>query len=299
MKVDMKKANKIKAPVSERFLYAANILLLIVISFTMLYPFWDILVKSFMTDLEINRHRFGFWPTQFHFEAYEIIFTDVSYRFGRAFFNSVIITVLTTVYQLAITAMTAYALTRKTLPGKNFFFVFFIITMYFGGGMVPYYTVVKFLGLSDTLSVMIIPSFLSVFNMLVVRAFFQGLPAELEEAAKIDGASDFKVFFSIVLPLSGAVLATIALFIAVGKWNDWYTALLFIQVADKRPLAYALQNIIERSSGKSIGNGQTTQIIGKSVQNAAIVVAVFPIMMIYPFFQKHFVKGVLVGAVKG
>ena len=165
--------------------------------------------------------------------------------------------------------------------------------------MVPYYTVVKFLGLSDTLSVMIIPSFLSVFNMLVVRAFFQGLPAELEEAAKIDGASDFKVFFSIVLPLSGAVLATIALFIAVGKWNDWYTALLFIQVADKRPLAYALQNIIERSSGKSIGNGQTTQIIGKSVQNAAIVVAVFPIMMIYPFFQKHFVKGVLVGAVKG
>lgn len=103
----MKKANKIKAPVSERFLYAANILLLIVISFTMLYPFWDILVKSFMTDLEINRHRFSFWPTQFHFEAYEIIFTDVSYRFGRAFFNSVIITVLTTVYQLAITAMTA------------------------------------------------------------------------------------------------------------------------------------------------------------------------------------------------
>ena len=293
----MKKANKIKAPVSERFLYAANILLLIVISFTMLYPFWDILVKSFMTDLEINRHRFSFWPTQFHFEAYEIIFTDVSYRFGRAFFNSVIITVLTTVYQLAITAMTAYALTRKTLPGKNFFFVFFIITMYFGGGMVPYYTVVKFLGLSDTLSVMIIPSFLSVFNMLVVRAFFQGLPAELEEAAKIDGASDFKVFFSIVLPLSGAVLATIALFIAVGKWNDWMTGLLYV---DEKSL-YIMQNYLRTvliSSYSAETNNPDILNKGESIVMASIVVGTLPVIASFPFVQKYFIKGMILGSVK-
>lgn len=293
------KANRIKCSPWERALRIINIVLLALIAFTMVYPFWEILVKSFMTDLEINRHAFCVWPESVRLDAYKTIFTDPIYDFGRAFINSIIVTALTTLYQLAITAMTAYALTRRDLPGKKFFFIFFIITMYFGGGMIPYYITVTGLGLSDTLAVMIIPSFMSVFNMLVMRAFFQELPAELEEAAKIDGASHTKVFVSIVLPLSGAVLATIALFIAVGKWNDWYTAMMFIQVADKRPLAYALQRIMERSSGQNIGSGQELQMIGKSVQNAAIVVAVFPIMAIYPFFQKHFVKGVLIGSIKG
>lgn len=293
------KSNRIKRPPGERILAVTNIVLLVVIAFTMFYPFWEILVKSFMTDLEINRHMFCVWPTTFRWDAYRTIFTDPVYNFGRAFGNSVIITAATTVYQLAITAMTAYALTRKTLPGKKFFFAFFIITMYFGGGMIPYYILVTRLKLSDTMAVMIIPSFMSVFNMLVMRAFFRELPPDLEEAAKIDGASYFRVFRSIVLPLSKAVLATIALFIAVGKWNDWYTAMLFIQRPDIRPLAYALQKIMEKSSGSNIGSGQNIEMIGKSVQSAAIVVAVFPIMVIYPFFQKHFVKGVLIGSIKG
>ena len=185
---------RIKRPLSERILHVFNLVFLVVIAFTMVYPFWEIFVKSFMTDQEINSQYFCVWPKTFRWEAYRRIFTDPVYDFGGAFFNSVIVTAATTVYQLAITAMTAYALTRKTLPGKKIFFFFFIITMYFSGGMIPYYIVVTGLGLSDTLAVMIIPSFMSVFNMLVMRAFFQELPSSLEEAATIDGASYFRVF---------------------------------------------------------------------------------------------------------
>ena len=298
-KAEEKPRYRIKRPLSERILHVFNLVFLVVIAFTMVYPFWEIFVTSFMTDQEINSQYFCVWPKTFRWEAYRRIFTDPVYDFGGAFFNSVIVTAATTVYQLAITAMTAYALTRKTLPGKKIFFFFFIITMYFSGGMIPYYIVVTGLGLSDTLAVMIIPSFMSVFNMLVMRAFFQELPSSLEEAATIDGASYFRVFWSIVLPLSKAVLATIALFIAVGKWNDWYTAMLFIQRPDIRPLAYALQKIMEKAGGNSTGTGVNIEIIGESVRSAAIVVAVFPIMIIYPFFQKHFVKGVLIGSIKG
>lgn len=285
----------------DRALTIVNIVVLILVTVTMIYPFWEILVKSFMTDEQIIRQTFFLWPGKFQFSGYKTIFTDTTYNFGRAFLNSVFITGVDTVYQLTITALSAYALSRKTLPGRKFFFFFFVFTMYFGGGMIPYYLVIRSLGLRDTLMVMIIPSFISVFNMLVMLSFFRELPQELEEAAIIDGAGNFKVFLIVVLPLSKAVLATIALFIMVGVWNNWYSAMLYITSPQKRPLAYALQVIIEKSRGVNIGNGggmPGSQIIGKSIQYAAIVVTVFPIMMVYPFFQKHFVKGVLVGSVK-
>ena len=204
-------------------------------------------------------------------------------------------------YQLAITTMAAYALARETLPGKKFFFFYFIVTMYFGGGLIPYYIVIRSLNLLNKIWVLIIPSFISVFNVLVMKAFFLGLPSELEEAAKIDGAGDFRIFCLIVLPLSKAILATIALFIAVGVWNNWFNTMLFIQDPDIRPLAYTLQVIIEKSRGYNTdtGAGIGSTIIGESVQYAAIIVTVVPIILIYPFLQKHFTKGVLIGSVKG
>lgn len=296
-----KNKNKIRASRLDVGLRIVNYTLLFLVAFTMLYPFWEILVKSFMTDEDIISTTIALWPKNWQLEGYKVIFTDVTYNMGRAFLNSVFVTVADTVYQLAITTMAAYALARETLPGKKFFFFYFIVTMYFGGGLIPYYIVIRSLNLLNKIWVLIIPSFISVFNVLVMKAFFLGLPSELEEAAKIDGAGDFRIFCLIVLPLSKAILATIALFIAVGVWNNWFNTMLFIQDPDIRPLAYTLQVIIEKSRGYNTdtGAGIGSTIIGESVQYAAIIVTVVPIILIYPFLQKHFTKGVLIGSVKG
>ena len=160
--------------------------------------------------------------------------------------------------------------------------------------------IIKDLGLRDKLEVMYLPAYMSMFNMLVMRSYFLGLPQELEEAARIDGAGNFRIFLTIILPLSSSILATIALFISVGLWNNWYTAMLFITTHEKRPMAYALQVIIDRSRGTSADNGSgLTMMVGESIQYAGIVVSILPIMCVYPFLQKHFTKGVLIGSIKG
>ena len=285
-----------------KILKVINIILLILIGFTMIYPFWEILVKSFMTDKDIISSTFYFCPKNWQFEGYKTIFTNKTYNFGRAFLNSVIVTVLDTIYQLVITTLAAYALSKKTLPGRKFLNFFFIFTMYFGGGLIPYYLLIKELNLMNTLWVLIIPSFISVYNVLIMRSFFSTFPKELIEAAKIDGASETHVFIKVVLPLSKAILATIALFIAVGVWNNWFTSMLFqTESIDFRPMAYTLKVIIDTSRGinAEAGVGGFNEVIGESVQYAAIIVSTVPILCVYPFLQKHFTKGVMIGSIKG
>lgn len=285
-----------------KILKVINIILLILIGFTMIYPFWEILVKSFMTDKDIISSTFYLWPKNWQFEGYKTIFTNKTYNFGRAFLNSVIVTVLDTIYQLVITTLAAYALSKKTLPGRKFLNFFFIFTMYFGGGLIPYYLLIKELNLMNTLWVLIIPSFISVYNVLIMRSFFSTFPKELIEAAKIDGASEAHVFIKVVLPLSKAILATIALFIAVGVWNNWFTSMLFqTESIDFRPMAYTLKVIIDTSRGinAEAGVGGFNEVIGESVQYAAIIVSTVPILCVYPFLQKHFTKGVMIGSIKG
>ncbi|MDR2202308.1 MAG: carbohydrate ABC transporter permease [Clostridiales bacterium] len=280
-------------------LTAANFILLGIFALAVVLPFWEIICKSFMSDYDIMRAKLVLWPKNWQIKGYITIFNDRTYNFGRAFINSVIITAAVTLYQLAVTSLAAYALTKKTLPGRKLFMFYIVFTMYFGGGLIPYYILLRSLGLLNKILALIIPQFFSVFNALVMMAFFKELPEELFDAAKIDGAGNFKVFAVIVLPLSKAVLATIALFIAVGTWNNWFTALLFIQKAELRPIAYTLQIIIERSRATNTEIGGSPVIIGQSVQYAAIVVALLPIMAVYPFLQKHFTKGVMIGSVKG
>lgn len=285
-----------------KILKVINIILLILIGFTMIYPFWEILVKSFMTDKDIISSTFYFWPKNWQFEGYKTIFTNKTYNFGRAFLNSIVVTVLDTIYQLVITTLAAYALSKKTLPGRKFLNFFFIFTMYFGGGLIPYYLLIKELNLMNTLWVLIIPSFISVYNVLIMRSFFSTFPKELIEAAKIDGASEAHVFIKVVLPLSKAILATIALFIAVGVWNNWFTSMLFqTESIDFRPMAYTLKVIIDTSRGinAEAGVGGFNEVIGESVQYAAIIVSTVPILCVYPFLQKHFTKGVMIGSIKG
>lgn len=275
-------------------------LFLILFCVIIIVPFWTVFIKSFMSDTDIMNNPLALWPETFQFEGYVTIFTNEIYNFGRAFFNSVYVTLVGTLYQLAITTLTAYALSRKHLRGRAIFMFYFLFTMYFSGGTIPYYLVIKELGLRDTLEVMYIPSYMGIFNMLVMRSYFLGLPQELEEAARIDGAGTFRILTTIILPLSTSILATIALFISVGLWNNWYTSMLFITTHEKRPMAYALQVIIERSRGTSADNGAgLTMMVGQSIQYAGIVVSIVPIMCVYPFLQKHFTKGVLIGSVKG
>lgn len=278
-----------------------NILILVLVAFTMIYPFWEIFVKSFMTDREIISSKTFWWPNSWQLEGYKTIFMDKTYNFGRAFINSVFVTALTTIYQLAITTITAYALSKKTLPGKGFFHIYYIFTMYFGGGLIPYFLVISDLGLLNKIWVLIIPSFISIYNVLIMKSFFTDFPSELLEAAKIDGVGEFGAFVRVVLPLSKAVLATIALFIAVGTWNNWFSTMLYIQDPSLRPMAYTLQIIIEKSRGANTqaGSGVGLEIIGESVQYAAIIVSTVPILVVYPFLQKHFTKGVMIGSIKG
>ena len=285
----------------DKILGVVNIIALCLIGFTMIYPFWEILVKSFMTDKEIISSTSFFWPKSFQFEGYKTIFTDETYNFGRAFINSVFVTVWVTIYQLTITTLSAYALSKRNMPGRGFINFFFIFTMYFGGGLIPYYIVIRDLKLLDTIWVLIIPSFISVYNVLIMRSFFVSFPKELYEASKIDGASEFQVFLKVVLPLSKAILATMALFIAVGTWNNWFSTMLYVQNPDYRPMAYTLQVIIEKSRGANTdaGVGVGLEVIGESVQYAAIIVSTVPILIVYPFLQKHFTKGVMIGSIKG
>ncbi len=297
LKPKVKKYRRKKEPL-DIVLTVANGVVLTILCISIIYPFWMIFMKSMMPDTDIINNALALWPQSFQFSGYEAIFTNEIYNFGQAFVNSLLITVVGTVYQLAITTCTAYTLSRKTLPGKKVLLYFFVFTMYFGGGLIPYYLVIRELNLDNNLAVMIVPSFMSVFNMLVMRSFFASFPKELEEAARIDGAGNAYIFTRIVLPLSGGILAAIGLFIAVSQWNNWYTAMLFIDDIDKRPLAYALQIIIEKSKGSNDSVNGQVEVIGKSIQFAAIVVTIVPVMIVYPFFQKHFVKGVMVGSVK-
>ncbi|MDE5896231.1 MAG: carbohydrate ABC transporter permease [Clostridia bacterium] len=297
-KLSLKKKRAFKKTPLDVALTAINIVVLTGMCFMVIYPFWTILVQSFMTDQEIIGNSLALWTWHPQISGFKTIFTNPVYNFSRAFLNSVIVTVVDTVYQLAITACTAYTLSRKNLPGKKVLLFYFVFTMYFGGGLVPYYLVISELGLRNKLAVMIIPSFISVYNMLIIRSYFVGFPKELEEAACIDGANKLQIFIGIVIPLSGAILATIALFIAIGQWNNWYTAMLFITDLEKRPMAYALQVIIERSKGTNSDIGGQIQVVGKSIQYAAIVVTIIPVMIVYPFFQKYFVKGVMIGSLK-
>jgi len=297
---DYSKVRKRKFSIN-KVIRVINALLLVFIAFTMIYPFWEIFVKSIMSDRAIIDSTSFFWPKDVQLEGYKVIFTDKTYNFGRAFINSVFVTVVGTIYQLIITTLAAYALSKKNLPGRRLLNFFFIFTMYFGGGLIPYYLVIKELNLLNTIWVLIIPQFISVYNVLVMRSFFQSFPHELIEAAKIDGASDLEVFTRIVLPLSKAILATIALFIAVGIWNNWFTSMLYLQkTPEYRPMAYVLKVIIDKASMNttSTGSGQF-EMIGESVQYAAIIVSTLPILIVYPFLQKHFTKGVMIGSIKG
>lgn len=290
---------------SDRIMVVSIYAFLILLSFSALYPFWNGLVISFNEGLDTSKGGITFWPRAFTLDNYKVVFGDNNLM--NAFFISISRTVIGTVTAIFMTALLAYGLTKNHLMGKKYYTIYFIFTMYFGGGLVPTFLLVRSLGLMDNFLVFIIPALVSVWNMIVFRTFFKSLPAGLEESAQIDGSGNWGTFFRIVLPLSGPIIATLGLFTAVAHWNDWFMPTIYIFNEKLMPVQTVLRRILNANLIQEMNNTLSPEIAerlakksltSKALINATIMVVTLPIMLVYPFVQKYFVKGVLVGSLK-
>jgi putative aldouronate transport system permease protein len=275
-----------------------NIFLLLCLVIVTLYPFLFMLNVSLSDKAFVIRNEVAFWPKGFTVDNYISVLSDKKILIGYK--NTTIYTVLGTIMSIIITAMGAYGLSKKgLLLGKSMNFAV-IFTMLFHGGMIPTFLVIKEYGLMNSVWAMVLPGLVATWNLIIMRTFFQGIPKELEESGKMDGLNDIGVFMRIIMPLSSPVLATISLFYAVALWNNFYFALLYLRDQNLYPLQVILRAIvIEGQIESGMGSNQTDSISDDSLKFATIIVATLPILMFYPFIQKHFVKGVMIGSVKG
>lgn len=281
-----------------------NVVFFILLAIIMIFPLWNVLMTSLVDAGEFYRRPLILWPEKFYFTSYKFILGGGEIR--QSLFVTVALTVVGSLYSMLCTTLLSYALSKKYLPGRNFFLTLIMVTMFFGGGLIPYYLLIKNLGLMNTFWVLFIPSGVNTWNFLVIKSFFSQLPSELEDSARIDGASDLTVFFRIVLPLSTPVLATFTLFYAVGYWNTWYSALLFIQNPKLFPLQLVLRQMVVQNVRPATMDAQARvagmkagSLFDEGIKMATIVIATVPILCVYPFLQKYFVKGVFIGSIKG
>ncbi|REK52211.1 MAG: ABC transporter permease [Thermobacillus sp.] len=278
-----------------------NYLFLSLFALAAVLPFIYVFAGSFASDAELTKRAFFLIPEKFTAAAYRYIFSTDT--IVRSIGVSVYVTTIGTLINLFFTVTMAYALSKRELACRNFVLNLVVFSMLFGGGMIPTYLVVRELQLLDTYWALMLPGAISAFNLIIVKNFFQELPAELEDAAKIDGCSDLGLLRRIVLPLSMPVLATFTLFYAVGHWNNYYSALLYINEPSKWPLQVILRQIVilsQMAAGDlNAMDPNFEQPPDQSIKMAVIVVGTVPILLVYPFLQKHFAKGVLLGSVKG
>ena len=271
------------------------------------YPLYFIIISSFSSPDKVSSGQVVFYPIGFTLEGYKKVFENNQVVTG--FINSLIYTTVGTCVNLLLTIPTAYALSRKKFQGRKAVTIFYMITMFISGGMIPTYLVVQKLGLLDSMWALILPGSLSVYNMIVARTFFQqNISEELYEAAELDGCGHGRFFFSIALPLSKAIIAIMVLYYGVGHWNSYFNALLYMQTEDKYPLQLVLRSILVQNSA------QLSQTITSAAQQEAmrkqqeavelmkyslIIISSIPVLILYPFIQRHFTKGVMIGSVKG
>ena len=272
------------------------VIILAVYALLIIFPFYYLFIVSITPQEIYASNPFILWTPKITFDAYKGVFTN------KAIWNGFGITCILlfggTAYQMFFTVITGYALSRNGWFGKNFVMNMIIVTMFFGGGLIPYYILITSLHLDNTIWVMIIPGAIDTFNMLLMRNYFASLPKELEESARIDGANDIQIFVRIFLPLSLPMLATVGLFFAVGNWNSWYNGMLFNSSQNLKTLQQVLQDIVVTPSS-TIPNPNPEKINTESLKMAAIFFTILPMMCFYPFLQRYFVKGIVVGAIKG
>lgn len=274
-------------------------LILTFLAVIMVIPFIYVIAASFAKESEIQTRPIFLWPNEPTLAAYEEVFdmSNMGSTVIRSLIVSVLVTVIGTLINLFFTTTMAYGLSRSDLKGKKFLLNMVLFTMVVNGGMIPTFLLVKGLGMYDTYAALILPGAISAYNMLIVRNFFIELPRELEEAASIDGCSDIGIFVKIALPLSMPCLATFGLFYAVGHWNNYFGALLYLDDQKKYPFQLVLRNIVMQSQDTSSNADQ--ELPSDTLKMASIVIGTVPILCVYPFLQKHFAAGVMVGAVKG
>jgi putative aldouronate transport system permease protein len=276
-----------------------NAIILLGVVAAVLLPFLNVLAQSFSGEKYIDNGQVSLWPRGFNFTTYEHVVSDP--LFWNNYRNTVIYTVVATLVAMALTTCYAYVLSRKELRGRKVLIGIAVVTMFFNGGIIPNYILVSSLHMRDTVWAIALPNAISVFNLLVMKTFFENMPSELEEAAAIDGMNTYRTLWRIVLPLSKAVLATMTLFYAVTFWNSWFQAFLYMDNQGLFPVSLYLENIIE--SVTSVANDQmaaSTQVqIAANIQAVTVVLVAVPILCVYPFVQRYFVSGVMLGAVKG
>lgn len=287
---------------SDRVLDIVKILILGIVVIVTIYPFWNVFIVSINDATDSLRGGLYFLPRKLSLAAYTNILTRKT--FLSSIKVSVARTVVGTPIAVLVTSMLAYALSRKDLVGRKIFNMLFIFTMYFGGGLVPYYMVLKNMHLLDTFWVYIIPAMMSVYNMILVKNYIESMPEELFEAAKIDGANDLLIFFRMVLPLTKPILMTVGLFVAIGQWNSWFDAYLYTSSQSLKPMQSILVEILNQYQTKGSVSDQMSKaaagvtVTPDSIRMAATMIVTIPIIMVYPFIQKYFVKGIMLGAVK-
>lgn len=272
------------------------------------YPLVYMISASISNPKEVASGAMWLFPKDITFEGYERVLQDQ--RIWSGYANTILYTVVGTAVNLAVTIPAAYALSRRDLVGRGFFMGIFMFTMFFGGGLVPSYLLIKELGMINSMCALILPSAASVWNIIVSRTFFQGtIPSELQEAAQMDGCSNFKLFFKIVLPLSMPIIAVMALFYGVGHWNSYFSAMIYLNDSAKYPLQLVLRQILVLQEMSAQGSGMMDGSSASALNNkaevaalvryAVIIVSTLPVIIIYPFLQRYFVQGVMIGSVKG
>ena len=269
---------------------------MLLICAAMLYPFLYLIAQSFSSTEAIIAGKVGIIPSGFSVNTYKYVLTKGA--FLPDYLNTIIYSVIGTVSALVMSCLLAYPLSKKELRGNKILGPFIIFTMYFGGGLIPNYILMVSLGLKDTVAAFILPGVISTYYVLLMRSFFESVPAELEEAGQIDGLSRFGAFLHVALPMSKPILATMALFYLVQYWNNWFDAFLYLDTQSKWPVAYYLRNLISTSSTSAQDAGEA-MTIAANIKSCAMVLTAAPIICVYPFIQKYFVQGMMLGGVKG
>jgi putative aldouronate transport system permease protein len=294
------KRSRIRDSRGYRIFQVVNTIILTGVVVVTLYPFLNIVARSLSDEAAIITGRVNILPQGFNLTSYKLVMKDP--MFWTNYRNTVVYTVVATLIAIVLTTTFAYVLSKKHLKGRGLLVGIAVFTMFFSGGLIPHYLLITSLGFKNTIWAIALPNAISVFNLLVMKAFFESLPTELEEAAAVDGLSTYGILWKIVLPLSKAVIATMVLFYAVSFWNSWFSAFLYMDRLDLFPVTVYLRNLIAGAtapgSESMMGDPDAVQA-AVTVQSVTIVLTTLPILMVYPFIQRYFVTGVMLGAVKG
>lgn len=293
-----------KVSKSYRVFQVFNMIFMCFVVLVTLYPFLNIVARAFSDEKYIISGAISLWPKGWNMNAFRLVFQHPS--FFRGYFNTIFYTFMAVVVSLFMHTICAYPMSKTRLPGRKFFMGMIMFTMFFGGGLVPNFLLVKRLGMYNTVWAITIPGAIAVWNVIIMMTFFQGIPEALEEAGQVDGLGMWGNLWYIVAPLSKPIFATMILFFAVGQWNNWFGPLIYLQDNKKQPITLFLRNILMSAQQLSTSSSELATLLqdadsmpAESLKAASIVLVTVPILVLYPFAQKYFVKGVMIGSVKG